>query len=75
MIERRSGKLLSAKPFTEVTWATHVDLKTGRPVESPNARYQNGPGTVAPSNWGAHNWQSISFNPQTGLVGMDRAHR
>ena len=75
VIERRSGKLLSAEPFTEVTWATHVDLETGRPIETPNARYQNGPGTIAPSNWGAHNWQAMSFNPQTGLVYIPTMHK
>src|SRR5450631_3961466 len=32
VLDRRSGKLLSAKPFTYVNWASGVDMKTGRPV-------------------------------------------
>ena len=30
VIDRASGKLLSAKPFAKVNWATHVDLATDR---------------------------------------------
>ena len=36
---RRPGELISAKNFTDVSWATHIDMKTGRPVENPAARY------------------------------------
>ena len=32
VIDRTNGKLIAAHPLTRVTWATHVDLKTGRPV-------------------------------------------
>ena len=39
VIDRLTGELLSAQPYATVTWATHVDLKTGRPVETPEARY------------------------------------
>ena len=31
VIDRTNGKLIAAHPLTRVTWATHVDLKTGRP--------------------------------------------
>ncbi len=54
-------------PFAEVTWATGVDQKTGRPIETPNARYLK-PELVKPAPLGAHNWQPMSFNPKTGLV-------
>ena len=33
VIDRENGKLLVAEPFSEVTWASHVDLETGRPVD------------------------------------------
>jgi quinohemoprotein ethanol dehydrogenase len=68
VIERRSGKLLSAEKTGKVTWADHVDLKTGRPVEAPDIRYENGPSTFWPSAWGTHNWQAMSYSPITGLV-------
>lgn len=32
VIDRTNGKLIAAHPMTRITWATHVDLKTGRPV-------------------------------------------
>ena len=34
IIDRKTGKVLSAEKFVPVTWADHVDLKTGRPVEA-----------------------------------------
>ena len=33
VINRVTGKLISAKPFVETTWASQVDSVTGRPVE------------------------------------------
>ena len=70
VLDRATGKLLSAKPFTQVTWATGVDLKTGRPVESPNAQYEGRPGPtpVLPGPGGAHTWQPMSYSPEAGLV-------
>lgn len=69
VIDRVTGELISAKPYTEpMTWATHVDMETGRPVETPNARTFDGKNVTLPSNAGAHNWPPMSYNPQTGLV-------
>ena len=68
VIDRATGKLISADKLINVTWASRVDLKTGRPVEAPNARYENGPTTINPSALGVHNWHAMSFNPQTGLT-------
>ncbi len=39
VIDRQTGKLISAQNFTPVTWASGVDPKTGRPVENPDIRY------------------------------------
>lgn len=68
VIDRETGKLLSAEKIGKVTWAERIDLVTGRPVETPNIRYENGPVTIYPGPWGAHNWQPMSFSPNTGLV-------
>ncbi|HEY9032765.1 MAG TPA: PQQ-dependent dehydrogenase, methanol/ethanol family, partial [Pseudomonadales bacterium] len=70
VIDRENGKLLSAEPFVEINWASHYDLQTGRPVENPVARYQDGDGTdlIKPSSIGAHNWQPMAYSPDTGLV-------
>lgn len=68
VIDRETGKLISAEKFGRASWAERIDLQTGRPVEAPNIRYENGPVDIWPWTGGAHNWQAMSFNPQTGLV-------
>jgi len=37
VLDRVTGELLSADKYIPATWASHVDLKTGRPVETPEA--------------------------------------
>jgi quinohemoprotein ethanol dehydrogenase len=68
VINRENGELLSAEKFAKVTWASHIDLKTGRPVEIAGARYEDGEETVWPSPFGAHSWHAMSYNPNTGLA-------
>ena len=68
VIDRTTGKLLSAGKYGKVTWADHIDLATGRPVEAPNIRYQQGDVIIWPSPSGDHSWQAMSFDPKTGLV-------
>jgi len=74
VINRANGKLISAEPFVEVTWASHIDMKTGRPVEIPGARYEDGSQEIAPGPLGGHNWPSMSYNPQTGLAYIPTIH-
>lgn len=40
VIDRTNGEFISANNYVPVTWATHIDPETGRPVETDNARYQ-----------------------------------
>jgi quinohemoprotein ethanol dehydrogenase len=69
VIDRTNGELISAKPYTTISWASGVDMKTGKPVENPSARYTTGkPSVQIPGPIGAHNWQPMSFDPETGLV-------
>jgi len=69
VLDRVSGELISAEKFTPVnTWATHVDMKTGRPALTPEARYGTEPVLMTPSVAGAHGWNPMAFNPDTGLV-------
>ncbi len=70
VIDRATGKLLSAKPFAKVNWATHIDLATGRPVESDVSKDVRAGKTVDlyPGILGAKNWPHTSFNPNTGLI-------
>jgi quinohemoprotein ethanol dehydrogenase len=66
VIDRENGKLISAKNFVDVNWATGYG-KDGRPIETPKARPE-GPFDAIPGPYGAHNWHPMSFNPTTGLV-------
>jgi quinohemoprotein ethanol dehydrogenase len=75
VIDRETGKLISAEPFTETTWASHIDMETGRPVEIEGARYDQGAVEIMPSTWGAHSWHAMSFNPNTGLVYIPTLHQ
>src|SRR3546814_921961 len=69
VIDRTNGKLISAEPFAKVTWASKIDLTTGRPVEMPGARYENGAQVeLWPGPNGAHNWMPMSLDPRTGIT-------
>ena len=68
VIDRETGKLISAQKFATVTWAKGIDLKTGRPIEEPDARYTKKMAVVYPAATGAHNWQPMTYDPNTGLV-------
>jgi quinohemoprotein ethanol dehydrogenase len=68
VLDRITGELLSAQPYAKVTWAKGVDMKTGRPIETRQARYGDKTVTQFPGPGGAHNWHPMSFNPATGLV-------
>jgi quinohemoprotein ethanol dehydrogenase len=68
IIDRVTGEFLSAEPYAEVTWASHYDSETGRPVENPDQDFSDGDSTVKPTSGGAHNWQPMAYHPGTGLV-------
>ena len=72
VLDRATGKLISADPFVTVNWATHVDLTTGRPVEAANNEKRPQLGkwarNVCPNLIGGKNWSPMSYNPNTGLV-------
>ncbi|MBV23580.1 MAG: PQQ-dependent dehydrogenase, methanol/ethanol family [Rhodospirillaceae bacterium] len=69
VLDRETGELLSAEKYAIVTWASHVDLSTGRPAISEDAYYTVGkPALVLPGDGGGHNWQPMSYHPGTGLV-------
>lgn len=69
VIDRVNGRLISAEPFARVSWASKIDLETGRPVENPDARYPAGKTmTMWPGSVGAHSSMPMAFSPQTALV-------
>lgn len=81
VIDRLTGKLIQASnivpmaktadtpPGKPISWAYGIDMKTGRPLENPEARYENGSKvTVHPVGPGAHGWQPMAMSQQTGLI-------
>lgn len=74
VLDRENGKLISAGKTGKVTWAERIDLQTGRPVEHANIRYETGEAVIWPSMMGTHNWQAMSFNPETGLAYIPFMH-
>jgi len=92
LLDRATGEFLSAEAYVPITWASHIDRETGRPMETENSRYQvENPLSLLspedqittlkgmsseeieaafhkPSPYGGHNWQPMSYSPDTGLV-------
>jgi quinohemoprotein ethanol dehydrogenase len=68
VLDRKTGELISADPYAKLTWASGVDLKTGKPIQTEAGQWKDKAATVYPSPIGAHNWQPMSFSPMTGLV-------
>lgn len=68
VLDRVTGELLSANNYTEVSWASGIDMDTGRPIETEGARDFTQGNATLPGNGGGHNWPPMSFNPKTGLV-------
>ena len=70
VLDRETGEFISAEKYTMATWATHVDPESGRPVEAPEARYEETgvPTLQFPHPLGGHNWHPMSYSPDTGLV-------
>ncbi len=70
VLDRTNGKLLAANPYVKVTWASGVDMKTGRPIETDiSAKARAGEKVVMwPSILGGKNWEPMSFDPKTGLA-------
>ena len=67
VFDRESGERLLTTPFVKnLTWASGVDAK-GRPVRLPGQDPSPQGTKVCPSQDGATNWFSPSYNPATGL--------
>lgn len=79
VIDAANGKLLNAFPFVQkITWATDIDLKTGRPnfvadnrpgdPTAPDADGKKGKSVFsAPGFLGGKNQMPMAYSPKTGL--------
>lgn len=83
VVDRTSGKLKNAFPFVDnITWASHIDLKTGRPVEVEGQRPPKpAPGEkrgasveVSPPFLGGKNWNPMAYSQDTGLFYVPANH-
>jgi quinohemoprotein ethanol dehydrogenase len=68
VLDRVTGKFISAGNFAYYNWTKGLDPRTGRPQPNPDAEYVDFPKLIFPSSAGAHSWQPMSYDPQTGLV-------
>jgi quinohemoprotein ethanol dehydrogenase len=69
VLDRTNGELLRAHKYVPLNWATHVDLKTGRPeIDTAAADYQDRPKFVVPSGMGGHSWNPMAYDASKGLV-------
>lgn len=76
VLDRVTGELISAESYARVTWASGIDLATGRPIETPGARYPDGTSfDVFPSPAGAHNWTAMAYSLRTGMAYIPRVNR
>jgi quinohemoprotein ethanol dehydrogenase len=66
VLDRITGELLSANNYVATNWATHVDVRTGRPAVTE--MYGTDLAVILPSPAGGHNWQPMAFNPRNNLV-------
>ena len=67
VFDRTNGGLLLAKAFIKnMNWATGIGAD-GKPIKVPNMEPSPAGTKVCPSQDGATNWYSPSYNPATGL--------
>ncbi len=79
-LDRNTGELLVAEKFDPaVNWATHVDMKTGRPkVVDKYSTEHGGPDVnttnICPAALGSKDQQPAAFSPKTGLFYVPTNH-
>jgi PQQ-dependent dehydrogenase (methanol/ethanol family) len=79
-LDRTNGALLVAQKYDpKVNWATHVDMKSGRPqVVSKYSTAQNGPDVntkgVCPAALGSKDEQPAAYSPKTKLFYVPTNH-
>jgi alcohol dehydrogenase (cytochrome c) len=66
VVDRTTGKLILANPFGKVTWSNSKDAE-GRPVAVKESAPTLEGRRVCPGAAGVTNWESPTFDSQTGL--------
>ncbi len=79
-LNRETGALLVAEKYDpKVNWATHIDMKTGRPQVVPQYSTQhngedNNTQGVCPAALGSKDEQPAAYSPKTGLFYVPTNH-
>jgi alcohol dehydrogenase (cytochrome c) len=70
VMDRLTGKLVSAEPYANVNVITRVDLETGRPVmvEAKSTHQDKMVRDICPAASGGKDWQPMAYSPDTGLL-------
>ena len=70
LIDRATGQVLSADPYSYVNSSSGVDLKTGRLKVNPEKVPQMGKVVrdICPTASGSKDWNPSAFSPRTGLL-------
>ncbi len=72
-MDRETGRIVVAKPFASLNWATGIDPATGRPIVNPAKEAKVGEEVqdICPTHIGSKDWQPSAFSPRTGLIYAD----
>ena len=79
-LDRATGELLVAEKYDPaVNWATHVDMKTGRPQVVPRYSTQHqgedvNTTNICPAALGSKDQEPAAFSPRTGLFYVPTNH-
>jgi len=76
VLNRLTGKFISAKNFAPQNWLKSFDPDSGKPeMNWDNVDYSKGPKLIFPYVGGAHVWHPMAFSPDTGLVYIPAGHQ
>jgi PQQ-dependent dehydrogenase (methanol/ethanol family) len=70
VLDRTSGEVISANPFTYITSSSGVDLKTGRlkPIAEKSVGFGRVTRMICPPAPGAKDWEPSAYSPITKLL-------
>jgi quinohemoprotein ethanol dehydrogenase len=68
VLDRKTGKVISAKSYVPNLWASSIDLKTGRPNVNPESYLTEKLFLMTPTLLASHTWHPMAYSPLTGLV-------
>jgi lanthanide-dependent methanol dehydrogenase len=75
VMDRTTGQVLAADAFGPVTWATGVDLRTGRPIKDESRATGNRQARqVCPAAPGMKDWQPSAWSPRTRILYLPHNH-